>query len=161
MKYLHYTYVDAVTGISVDDEPAVNGPKPPDVDGLIFEWARESRYPTEKPDFFGTCPDDSFVSVPGVRQVLSQTDYEQMWRDELSARKVRAITMRQARLQLLALGVLDTVSNAISSMGQAAQIEWEYAAEVERSNPLVAGIQQLLEWTDEQLDTYFREAAKL
>lgn len=161
MKYLHYTYVDAVTGISVDDEPAVNGPKPPDVDGLTFEWARESRYPTEKPDFFGTCPDDSFVSVPGVRQVLSKTDYEQMWRDELSARKVRAITMRQARLQLLAIGKLAEVDAAVAGMGTEAQIEWEYATEVQRSNPLVAGIQQLLEWTDEQLDTYFREAAKL
>lgn len=71
------------------------------------------------------------------------------------------VSMRQARLQLLATNDLTTVDAAVSNMGQAAQIEWEYAATVERSNPLVAGIQALLQWTDEQLDTYFREAAKL
>lgn len=161
MKYLHYTYVDAVTGISVEAEPAKNGPAQPDIDGLVFQWARESRYPTQVPDFFGTCPDDSFVLVDGVKQVLTQGEYEQMWRDELAARKVRTVSMRQARLQLLAAGVLDDINSTIATMPQAAQIEWEYATEVQRGNPLVAGIQQLLQWTDEQLDTYFIEAAKL
>lgn len=71
------------------------------------------------------------------------------------------VSMRQARLQLLATDNLATVDAAVSGMGASAQIEWEYATEVQRSNPLVAGIQALLQWTDEQLDTYFIKASKL
>lgn len=71
------------------------------------------------------------------------------------------VTMRQARLQLLALGVYNQVNQAIASMGQAAEIEWEYAAVVDRSNALVAGMAQLLGWTTEDTDNYFTEAAKL
>jgi len=77
MKYLHYTYVDAVTGISIEAEPAKNGPASPAIDGLVFQWARESQYPTNLPDFFGTCPDDSFVMVDGVKRVLTQQEFEQ------------------------------------------------------------------------------------
>lgn len=86
MKYIQFTHVDAVTGISVESEPAANGPKFPNVAGLAFQWARESAYPTSVPSFFGTCPDDSFVMVDGVVQVLAQSDYEQMWADEIARR---------------------------------------------------------------------------
>lgn len=71
------------------------------------------------------------------------------------------VSMRQARLQLLASNQYETVNSAISTMGSAAQIEWEYATEVIRTNPLVAAMQQLLGWTDEQMDQYFIEASKL
>lgn len=71
------------------------------------------------------------------------------------------VSMRQARLQLLALGVYDTINSAISSMGQAAEIEWEYAATVERMNPLVQGMAALLQWTADDLDDYFTAASQL
>ena len=63
MQYLKFTYVDAVTGISIASEPAANGPVFPNVVGLEFSWARESRYPTDVPEFFGTCPDDADTQV--------------------------------------------------------------------------------------------------
>ena len=44
MKYLKFTYVDAVTGISIASHPAANGPVFPPVAGLEFAWARESRF---------------------------------------------------------------------------------------------------------------------
>lgn len=71
------------------------------------------------------------------------------------------VSMRQARLQLLATNHLATVDAAVAAMGAAAGIEWEYATEVRRNNPLVVGIKQLLQWDDTQLDEYFVEAAKL
>lgn len=86
MKYLKYTHVDAVTGIPVTQAPARNGPAAPAVVGLQFVWARESRYPTEQPELFGTCPDESDTDVPGVLGVFVQHDFEVMQADEMAAR---------------------------------------------------------------------------
>ena len=86
MKYIKFTYVDAVTGISIAKQPATNGPVFPNVEGLTFHWARESRYPTDVPEFFGTCPDDSDTQVDGVLGVDLQVDWETMREDEMRAR---------------------------------------------------------------------------
>lgn len=72
-----------------------------------------------------------------------------------------AISMRQCRLALLAHGLLDSVNNAIMSMPQASQIEWEYASQVQRDNPLVAGMMQLLGMDAAQMDALFNEAYAL
>ena len=85
MQYLKFTYVDAVTGISTASEPATNGPVFPSVVGLEFAWARTSRYPTDVPEFFGTCPNDSAPHVDGVLGVYSQADWETMRDDEIRA----------------------------------------------------------------------------
>lgn len=71
------------------------------------------------------------------------------------------VTMRQARLALLGAGLLDDVEAVIASAGREAQIEWEYASVVERSNPVIAAVQQQQGMTDAQIDDLFREAAKL
>ena len=163
MQYLKFTYVDAVTGISIASEPAANGPVFPPVDGLEFVWARESAYPTDVPEFFGTCPDDANTQIDGVLGVYLQADWETMCEDEMRARNPvpQQVTMRQARLALLSAGLLDDVEAVISAAGRAAQLEWEYAAVVDRSNPAVAAVQQQQGMTDAQIDDLFREAAKL
>jgi hypothetical protein len=71
------------------------------------------------------------------------------------------ISMRQCRLQLLALDLLDDIDAAVGSMDRAAQIEWEYANDVTRGFPLVVAMQQLLGMTDEDVDQFFTDAAKL
>ena len=163
MQYIKFTYVDAVTGISIASEPAQNGPVFPPVAGLGFVWARESRYPTDVPEFFGTCPEDADTQVDGVLGVYLQVDWETMREDEMRARNPvpQQVTMRQARLALLSAGLLDDVEMVIAAAGRAAQLEWEYAAVVERSNPAVATVQQQEALTDAQIDDLFREAAKL
>ena len=163
MQYIKFTYVDAITGISIASEPATNGPVFPPVAGLEFVWARESRYPTDVPEFFGTCPEDADTQVDGVLGVYVQADWETMREDEMRARNPvpQQVTMRQARLALLSAGLLDDVEAVISAAGRAAQLEWEYAAVVERSNPAVAIVQQQKALTDAQIDDLFREAAKL
>ena len=163
MQYIKFTYVDAVTGISIASEPAQNGPVFPPVAGLEFAWARESRYPTDVPEFFGTCPDDSDVQIDGVLGVYAQADWETMREDEMRARNPvpQQVTMRQARLALLNAGLLDDVEVVIAAAGREAQLEWEYAAAVDRSNPAVAIVQQQKALTDAQIDDLFREAAKL
>ena len=163
MKHIKFTYVDAVTGTSIASEPAANGPVFPPVTGLEFVWARESRYPTDVPEFFGTCPDGANTQVDGVLGVYLQADWETMRDDEMRARNPvpQQVTMRQARLALLSAGLLDDVGAVISAAGRAAQLEWEYAAVVDRSNPAVAAVQQQQGMTDAQIDDLFREAAKL
>jgi len=86
MKYLKFTHVDAITGISVASEPARNGPSHPAVVGLQFVWARESAYPTNLPELFGTCPDASDTQIDGVLALYAQSDWEQMQADEMNAR---------------------------------------------------------------------------
>ena len=71
------------------------------------------------------------------------------------------ISMRQARLQLLAMNLLDSVNTAITSMSQSAQIEWEFATEVQRDNPLVLGVQSALSMTNADIDLFFVNANKL
>lgn len=163
MQYIKFTYVDAVTGISIASEPAANGPVFPPVAGLEFAWARESQYPTDVPEFFGTCPDDADTQVDGVLGVYLQADWETMRDDEMRARNPvpQQVTMRQARLALLNAGLLDDVEVVIAAAGREAQLEWEYAAVVDRSNPAVAIMQQQKALTDAQIDDLFREAAKL
>ena len=163
MQYIKFTYVDAATGISIASEPAANGPVFPPVDGLEFVWARESAYPTDVPEFFGTCPDDSNVQIDGVLGAYLQADWETMREDEMRARNPvpQQVTMRQARLALLSAGLLDDVEMVIAAAGREAQLEWEYASVVERSNPAVAIVQQQHALTDAQIDDLFREAAKL
>ena len=139
MKYLHYTYVDAVTGISIEAEPAKNGPASPAIDGLVFQWARESQYPTNLPDFFGTCPDDSFVMVDGVKRVLTQQEFEQAWAEELAARDAKRVealweaahnkefsAISGSAIGMLALGVLQSKPKCLAVQSWIASIWTEY-----------------------------------
>ena len=165
MKHLKFTYVDAITGISIASEPAMNGPKFPAVPGLEFAWARTSAYPTPVPEFFGTCPDDSPTQVDGVLGVFLQTDWEQMQRDEMRARVPQSVTMRQARLALHFAGLLTGVDAAIASMPEpdktAAQITWEFATTVDRGFGMVPALAAAMGMTETQIDDLFIAAAQL
>jgi hypothetical protein len=68
------------------------------------------------------------------------------------------ISMRQARLVLLDMNLLDAVSEAVSA-NKAWEIEWEYATELERGNPLVLAIGSMLAMDADALDTMFYEAS--
>ena len=72
-----------------------------------------------------------------------------------------SLTMRQARLALLSAGLLDAVQSGVSAMPKAAQIEWEFAATVDRTSPLVATLAASLGLTSEALDALFTAGAAL
>lgn len=77
----------------------------------------------------------------------------------------KAVTMRQARLALLGVGLLQSVTEAVAAMpgieGDAARIEWEYAQEVHRDSALLATLANAMQMTDAQLDALFTEGYKL
>jgi hypothetical protein len=165
MKHIKFTYVDALTGISVASHPAINGPINPPVKGLQFMWARESRYPTDAPEMFGTCDQDANTCVDGVLQVLSQAEWEQLRAEEMDARVPKVVTMRQARMALLHAGHLSAVDAIIDSMPEpersAAKIDWEYAQEVQRYSPLVTKLSSNLQLSKQDVDELFTQAARL
>ena len=73
------------------------------------------------------------------------------------------VSMRQARLALLQNGLLSQVQSAIDSMPspqkEAAQIEWEYALDVERQSTLTQTLAQSLGLDETGLDNLFSLAA--
>jgi len=75
------------------------------------------------------------------------------------------VTMRQARLALLEVGLLDQVATKIAALPspqkEAAQIEWEYSQEVHRNKELVGVLAPMLGLTDAQIDQLFIKAATL
>ena len=77
---------------------------------------------------------------------------------------VRVVSMRQARLALLQAGLLSQVEAAIAGIEdanqrQAVQIEWEYAAEVNRTHPWVQHLATALGLSEARLDELFTLAA--
>lgn len=75
------------------------------------------------------------------------------------------VTMRQARLALLAAGLLDDVAAAIATLPspqkEAAQIEWEYSQEVQRHNGVLLQLAPALGLDDAAIDALFAAAAGL
>lgn len=157
MKHIKFTYVDAVTGMPVSAEPAMNGTKFPDVPGLEFAWARESAYPTPAPEFFGTCPDDSSTQVDGVLGVFVESDWEQMRLDEMRARSPvpKSVSPNQIRRALTRSGLRTLVEAAVAAGDQDLKDWWEFAAPVERDHPLVVAMAADLGVSDTQLDDLF------
>jgi hypothetical protein len=70
------------------------------------------------------------------------------------------VTARQIRLALNALGLRTLVENFVTATGdQNVKDEWEYATEIYRASPLVAGCMMVLGKTDDERDDLFRLAA--
>ena len=114
--------------------------------------------------------DDSITKVENFDEFPIQPNPEKGFRWEVYVAPepvptppavVDSISMRQCRLVLLKHNLLDTVNNAISGMAEAAKIEWEYASEVRRDNPLLVGMIAALGLTEAQLDGMFIEASAL
>jgi hypothetical protein len=76
------------------------------------------------------------------------------------------VTMRQARIALIQLGLFDKVEAALAAIPdpiqrKVAQQTWEYSAAVERFNPLIVMLAPALGLTAGQVDDLFRLAATL
>ena len=72
------------------------------------------------------------------------------------------VTMRQARLELLNRGLLDSVNATLATLNNAqAQIEWDYSNEVQRDNELINALSSALGLSQDDIDSLFIEAAKL
>lgn len=79
--------------------------------------------------------------------------------------QITSVTMRQARLALLAAGKLDAIGPAIDALPEpqrsGARIEWEFAGRVEKSSPLIHALAPVIGVDDAGLDKLFSAAATL
>lgn len=106
---------------------------------------------------------NKFVELDGVKEISLETlELANIEKTKLEKEMSipSAITMRQAKLHLLALNLLDSVE-MIVSQNKAWQIEWEYSSEVLRVSPLIEVLKGNLQLTDEQIDDMFIAASKL
>jgi len=109
------------------------------------------------------------IASPSDTEVPRRPDYTCSWDGSswvwFSTQVPEKVTMRQARMALLQAGMLSSVQSAIDSLsgtsGDAARIEWEFSAEVQRARPLVSTLQGILGLTSAQVDDLFRLASTL
>ena len=72
---------------------------------------------------------------------------------------IPTLSMRQARLVLLNMGLLDEVEAAITTTEN--RIWWDYSTTVERNHPLVISVLTTLGKTSAQIDALFIQASTL
>jgi hypothetical protein len=129
------------------------------VDGHEVKVEALGQLPEDLPDTTSIFPPD----VPAGQRLIWTGDTWAL--EDIPIPPPSRITMRQARLVLLSAGLLDKVNAAIAAMqgaaGEAARIEWEYAHDIERTNPLFSQLAEALGLSEAQIDNLFIEAAKL
>ena len=80
-------------------------------------------------------------------------------------RAPKVVTTRQARLALLQAGKLTAVNQTLAALtgvqGEAARIEWEFAATVDRNSELVTMLSTALSLSEDDLEALFTTAAAL
>jgi hypothetical protein len=109
-------------------------------------------------------PPSGAIEVPFPPSDARQSWINGAWSDAPAIVPAK-VTMRQARLALLAAGLLDDVEAAIDALPEpprrAARIEWEFSSEVFRDRDFVLMLGQALGLDSEEMDALFIEAATL
>lgn len=75
--------------------------------------------------------------------------------------KVKSITPRQMRLQLIALGLRQQVEDWVATQPIDIKDWWEFSSRYERNNQVLIDAATRFGFTSEQLDELFMEASKL
>lgn len=95
---IKFTYVDSVTQVSVEKEPARHGPHFPKIQGLNYLFALERKYPTMVPEFVGECADDA-EQIDGFLSTLTDDEFAFEQQAEADAQANRVRVDRTLRLQ--------------------------------------------------------------
>ena len=148
------------------ERPQVSFPTQPN-EATLAEFGVFPVVPATRPEHdpvTQTVEEAAPVQIDGVW--TQQWTVRDLTPEELKARVPTVVTMRQARLALLQAGLLSQVEAAIAAIEdpvqrQAVQIEWEYAAEINREHPWVQGLATALGLNETQLDDLFVAANSL
>ncbi|WFU52294.1 hypothetical protein QA639_21545 [Bradyrhizobium pachyrhizi] len=73
----------------------------------------------------------------------------------------QSVTPRQIRLALYQIGLRQAVEDYVNSQDITVQDSWNYATQIERTNPLILACKSALGKTDEELDQLFILAASI
>ena len=118
-----------------------------------------------KVDYLGKIKDEHTLLIP--KQFDKWDEISKNWIEDIELKKEyekslipKTITLRQARLYLLSIGLLDDLENIINQ-NRAYQIEWEYANQIERESSLVVILGQALNLDSDAIDIMFTEASQI
>lgn len=126
--YICVTHVDAKTGIPCTEAPMRRGPAIPNVKGLKVRCANYTNWPTETPNFYGTCDDDADVSVAGVINVLSEQEYTSLVKTEVKARRDKALNAGTT-IDKMSVATDDLTQQRITSAALAATLNPEISVQ--------------------------------
>lgn len=133
----------------IEKEP-FNGREQPEHWNEIEEFIEIAKLNSNQPNSYSVWDEDT---KSWIEDIELKKEYEKSLIQ-------KTITLRQARLYLLSINLLDDLENIIIQ-NRAYQIEWEYANQIERESPLVKILGQALVLNDEVIDEMFTEASKL
>jgi len=83
---------------------------------------------------------------------LTEEEQLQQWR------QTAKVDLYKLKIILDNMGDLDAVEGIIAQQPKGVQLAWENANTVRRNSPTVAGLAQAMEYSDETLDTIFKQA---
>lgn len=133
----------------IEKEP-FNGKEQPEDWNEIEDFIDEAKLKSNPPNSYSVWDEDS---KSWIEDMELKKEYEK-------SLIPKTITLRQARLYLLSINLLDDLENIISQ-NRAYQIEWEYANQIERESPLVKILGQTLNLDDTAIDNMFTEASQI
>ncbi len=106
----------------------------------------------------GTSIAEIAKNLKGV--IIDDEQYVEIKRGRETTKNTASISMRQCRLKLLQMNLLETVE-AEMQKDKELSIEWEYATEIKIDNPLVLMLSEKLGLTEEAMIKMFEEARLL
>jgi len=99
-------------------------------------------------------------SVGGIGWDYINGELVEPYLEPLPIEVPKMLTPRQARLALLAVGLLDEVDTLLAD-NKAMQIWWEYSLDIQRNHEHIVTMASAFGLTETQLDDLFIEGAKL
>ena len=96
-----------------------------------------------------------------VERYETQEEKDEAIAADIKSRVPTSVSMRQAELALLEAGLLDDIEALIATLPRKDQIAWKRSTVVERTDPLVAYVQQANGLSDIQIDELFTNASTL
>jgi hypothetical protein len=167
MKYIKFTFIDKITGISALKEKSFNELELPNIEGLTVEWTDTNT--NSIPILYGTCPQSSTTNVEGFLEELT----EQMWNTRKEIYTVnlfscpKTVENKHFRLTLLRNNLLDNFETTVKTLPKELQIEWEYSINIDRTSKLILETSKILnlfeinpETEYSKIDMLFNESAR-
>jgi hypothetical protein len=129
--------------------------------GGFYDAAINADIPADAVDVFPADYAALFVAQSNGKQIQADANGYPIAVDPLPVAPVvpASVSPAQARLALLAAGLLDDVETAVAAGPRAMQIAWQNASVIERDSPTVAALAGALGLNDAQLDALFTTAA--
>lgn len=160
VKYIKFNYIDSSSGVPETEQPISNAKALPAILGLELLWESVISPDLHVSFLYGTCSDAA--ELPYYAFEITKEQFDLLHAADQKSRVPKSVLIKQAKLALHAFGYFTTVDGYIqSSTDMNLKIIWEHAMRIERYDPLVLGIAQMLQMTDEQLDMLFIAASKI